>query len=496
MTVRGSRSIWPRVLTALWGAVLIAVMTALLLPLRDLVDRSTLALLYLLPVGLSTARWGLAPGALAAGCAFLAFNYFFLPPYGTLTVRHSQDVIILGAFFVVAVVISQLVGRARAGRAAAQARERETAHLYELSTALASARSEGAMARITAEHLRGILPAEYVEVVVQPAAGEAARTYSAPAAARPPARAPSHTLALSAAHKTLGEVRAWLPPAGWSAVDDRFLRIFASQCALALERALLAQNEQRTKVLEESDRLKSALLSSVSHELRTPLASIKTAVTSLRGDDTLWSDPPALDELLEVIEEDTDLLNRLVGNLLDMSRIEAGALKPRRQWSVLSELITNVLTRMRRATGTHQLAVELPGDLPLVPLDYVQLEQVFTNLVSNSLKYAPAGTVIRLRAWVEPADWLQVEVSNQGPPVAVENLERIFDKFFRVTAADRVTGTGLGLSVCRGIVEAHGGRIWAANQPPPGGLAFHFTLPLVWEGAAPRVPTDSELEAE
>jgi two-component system sensor histidine kinase KdpD len=178
-----------------------------------------------------------------------------------------------------------------------------------------------------------------------------------------------------------------------------------------------------------------------------------------------------------------------------MSRIEAGALKPRRQWSVLGELIASVLTRMRRATGTHRLEVEVPGDLPLVPLDYVQMEQVFTNLVSNSLKYAPVGTLVRIRAAVQDQATLCVQVINQGPPVAAEHLDRIFDKFFRVTAADRVTGTGLGLSVCRGIIEAHGGRIWAENLTAPPGFAFNFTLPLVWEGAsASSVPTDSEAE--
>ncbi len=493
--MRSTISAHGQVLTALASVALIVGATVLLLPLRAVIDRSTMALLYLLPVGLSTALWGLAPGALAAFGAFLAFNYFFLPPYGTLTVRHSQDVIILGVFFVVAVVISQLVGRARAGLAAAQAREREATQLYELSTALAGARQVDAIARLTAERLQASVAADYVEVLVHPALGEPARTWAAPAAPPRPDTAPSHRLPLTAARGTLGELHAWLKPPRAGPLPERVLRTYASQCALALERAQLAQNESRTKILEESDRLKSALLSSVSHELRTPLASIKAAVTSLRGDSTLWTDPPALDDLLEVIEDDTDLLNRLVGNLLDMSRLESGALKPRRQWSVLGELVANVLTRMRRATGTHQFAVDVPADLPLVPLDYVQMEQVFTNLISNSLKYAPAGTLIQIRAWAQAAETLRVQVSNQGPPVAAEHLDRIFDKFFRVTAADRVTGTGLGLSVCRGIIEAHGGRIWAENLTPPPGFAFHFTLPLLWEGAsAASIAADPEVE--
>ena len=169
-----------------------------------------------------------------------------------------------------------------------------------------------------------------------------------------------------------------------------------------------------------------------------------------------------------------------------------GALKPKREWNILSEIVGSVLARMKHLAGEHQLEVDVPESLPLVPVDYVQMEQVFTNLVSNSVKYAPEKTVIRLRAFVE-GESLHVLVSNQGPQVPQEHLERIFDKFFRITAADRVTGTGLGLSICKGIIEAHGGRIWAENVQD--GLAFNFTLPLTWDGAPPpKLPMDSETE--
>jgi two-component system sensor histidine kinase KdpD len=140
----------------------------------------------------------------------------------------------------------------------------------------------------------------------------------------------------------------------------------------------------------------------------------------------------------------------------------------------------------------HKLEIDIPDDLPLAPVDYVQMEQVFTNLLSNSLKYAPMNTMIRIRAQVEN-ETIHVHVSNQGPQVPPEHLERIFDKFYRITAADRVTGTGLGLSICKGIIEAHGGRIWAENLPD--GLAFNFTLPLTWDGAKPpQLPMDTETE--
>jgi len=175
-----------------------------------------------------------------------------------------------------------------------------------------------------------------------------------------------------------------------------------------------------------------------------------------------------------------------------MSRIESGALKPKRDWNILSEIIGSVLARMKHVAVGHKLKIEVPETLPLIPVDYVQMEQVFTNLVSNSLKYAPADTTVCIRAQVE-GETIHVQVSNQGPQVPPEHLERIFDKFYRVTAADRVTGTGLGLSICKGIIKAHAGLIWAENMT--GGLAFHFTLPLTWDGASPpQLPMDTEIE--
>jgi two-component system sensor histidine kinase KdpD len=276
-----------------------------------------------------------------------------------------------------------------------------------------------------------------------------------------------------------------------SSREKRLFQTFASQGALAVERARLTQAESRAKVLEESDHLKSVILSSVSHELRTPLSTIKAAASSLRGRDVNW-DSPARAELIAAIDDEADHLNMLVGNLLDMSRIESGVLKPKREWNILREIIGTVLARMKNLALEHTLEIDVPDDLPLVPVDYVQMEQVFTNLVSNSLKYAPPNTFVHIRAWVEDSA-IRVRVSNQGPQVPPEDLERIFDKFYRTTAADRVTGTGLGLTICKGIVEAHGGHIWAENLS--NGLAFNFTLPLVWDGtSSPQLPM--ELEAE
>jgi two-component system sensor histidine kinase KdpD len=240
--------------------------------------------------------------------------------------------------------------------------------------------------------------------------------------------------------------------------------------------------------LEETDRAKSSLLSSVSHELRSPLAAIKASVSSLRSGMVDW-DTEARQELLTTIEEETDHLNFLVGNLLDMSRIEAGALKPKRQWNALVEIANGVLARMQKQLKDYSVEINFPASLPLVPTDYVLIEQVFTNLLSNSIKFAPPQSLITVSACLEQ-ETVHVQVSNQGPAVPDENLERIFDKFNRVKVSDRITGTGLGLSICKGIIEAHEGKIWAENQPCC--FVFHFTLPLKLDGHTPRLPEEGK----
>jgi two-component system sensor histidine kinase KdpD len=396
-------------------------------------------------------------------------------------------VVILVVFLIVAIVISQLVGRAQAGLAAATAREREATQLYELSTALTGLHDDQAIAQILARQVRAVAESEYVELTIT---GAQSFAYRLPEIT-PPARPPELIVPIEAARSPLGEIRLWRTAPPISSSEKRLFQTFASQGALALERAWLAQSESRARVLEESDRLKSAILSSVSHELRTPLSTIKAAASSLRSKEVGW-DSPARAELVAAIDDEADHLNMLVGNLLDMSRIESGALKPKREWNILPEIVGSVLARMKRLAETHRIEVDVPESLPLVPVDYVQMEQVFTNLISNSLKYAPADTVVCIRARVE-AELIHVQVSNQGPHVPPEHLERIFDKFYRITAADRVTGTGLGLSICKGIIEAHGGHIWAENVSD--GLAFNFIIPLTWDGnKPPQIPAEPETE--
>src|SRR5688572_13819107 len=471
----------------LFSVVFIAVTTALFYLLGDLLNTTLIALLYLIPIGVITGIGGLVPGITSAVLCFFALNYFFIEPYHTLAVHQPADLVVLTVFLIVAVVLSQLMGRAQAGLAAANAREQEASQLYELSVALTGLNDEATIIQTLAKQVLSLTKAEYVEV-----------NLSASSLIRigfpennQPKRLPELKIPIQAARNALGEILLWRQSPAITSREMRLMQTFASQTALALERARFSQSESRAKVLEESDKLKSAIVSSVSHELRTPLSTIKAASSSLRGNQVNW-DSPARVELITAIDDEADHLNMLVGNLLDMSRIESGVLKPRREWNIMAEIVGGVLERMKYLAEEHKLEVNVSDDLPLVPVDYVQMEQVFTNLLSNSLKYAPVNTTVQIEAKVEN-DLLHVILSNQGPQVPNEDLERIFDKFYRVTATDKVTGTGLGLSICKGIVEAHGGKIWAENLAD--GFAFNFTIPILWDGKpAPKLPLDSEVE--
>jgi two-component system sensor histidine kinase KdpD len=473
----------------LFAIAIVVAFTAGLYLLRDKLTDPLIALLFLLPVVFSTTYGGLGPGALSALCAFLSFNYFFIQPYYSLRVHHTQDLLVLMVFLIVAIVISELVGRTQSSMAAATTREREAIWLYELSTALAGSKDEQAILRVLARQCQRTFNAMHVQISLEQSDDRAVLIFILPEGSATPSQKPLRIAPLETARGMLGEMCIWREDLAMSASEERLLRTYANQGALALERSHLAQTATRARVLEESDRLKSALLSSVSHELRTPLATIKAAVTSLRSGE-INLDAAAQQDLLAVIEEETDHLNQLVGNLLNMSRLEAGALQPQRSWNVLAEIVNSVLHRMHPDVKNHQLAVMVSEDLPLVPVDFSLMEQVFANLISNSVKYSPEGSQIRIQAQLQGSQTLLVQVSNQGPPVPEQHLERIFDKFYRITAADRVTGTGLGLSICKGIIEAHGGRIWAENMAD--GFAFIFTLPLSPEGLIPHTPIELE----
>jgi two-component system sensor histidine kinase KdpD len=452
----------------------LALTTALLHGLRAWLNTPTIALLYVLAVGAVTAWWGLIPGLVGALAAFLLFNYLFIPPFFTLRVLHPQGVIDLIVLLVVAVVISQLLGRAQSAVAQARAHEKETQQLYELSTRLLGQTEYGGIARTITRAAREAFGATAARLVFTGEGGAPLAVAEETGEAPTPPGGATVRQEIRGTRGQAGEIELWRESGSLSAGEGRLLSAFAAEAALALERAHLSRAETRARVLQQSDALKSALLSSVSHELRTPLATILASATSLASPDIEW-DGEERRELLATIEEESESLNFLVGNLLDMSRIEAGSLAPKRRSNSLAEIVTTALARMRRSLKSHQVVALVSEDLPSVQVDYMQIEQVVANLLSNSVKYSPAGTTIRVEAGVEDDERILVRVENQGQPVAQDHLDRIFEKFHRIYPDESITGTGLGLSICKGIVEAHGGRIWASNVE--GGVAFCFTLP-------------------
>jgi two-component system sensor histidine kinase KdpD len=299
-------------------------------------------------------------------------------------------------------------------------------------------------------------------------------------------------LPLAGAEKVLGVLAVQPTAARPLREPDRFqlLRAFANQTALALERCWLAEAAAQARTLAETERTRSALLSSVSHDLRTPLAAITGAATSLRDDDGALPEATRR-ELADTIAEEAQRLNRLIGDLLEMTRLESGTLRVRKDWHSLEEVVGAALVRLESRLGDRPVVTRIPATLPLVPLDDVLFEQVVWNLVENADKYTPTGEAIELAAAIA-GDELRLEVADRGPGLPPGEEQRVFEKFYRGSATSTRPGVGLGLAICRGIVEAHGGRIAAANRPG-GGATFTVWIPL--EGEPPAVEGEASAEA-
>ncbi|HEY8475581.1 MAG TPA: ATP-binding protein [Chloroflexota bacterium] len=466
---------------------------------------------YVLAVLLPAAAWGLGPALFSCVLSALSFDYFLVPRYGHLLPVRAEDWLTLLTFVATALVTGHLAAnlRTKAEEAQRRAREAETVHQISLAAigrsetrsalgeiarrvvevvgapggAILLADERGALdIRATAgawngEGAPGSLDAPFLLAMQQ--ASEGGERVAAGSA--PPWQGPSGALYLPmhVGERVIGVVGVLPRPGGlrYSPADMRVVATCANQLALALEHDRLLQKEAEAAALRRLDELKSALLSSVSHDLRTPLASIKASVTSLLDRDVELGDA-AERELLLAIDEETDRLNRLVGNLLDMSRIEAGALRPSCDWCDLAEIITGVVAKYERLATGHTLDVSLPPNLPLVWVDYVHIEQVLTNLVDNAIKYSAPGTRVAVAAAIL-GDEVLVSVVDEGAGIPPLDQERIFDKFYRVSRRHpgQRHGTGLGLAICKGLVEAHGGRIWVESWPGRGSV-FTFTIPL------------------
>jgi two-component system sensor histidine kinase KdpD len=275
----------------------------------------------------------------------------------------------------------------------------------------------------------------------------------------------------------------WRSSAGIGPRQARLLDTAAGQLAVATERERLRERARETEVLQRTSELKSALLHAVSHDLRTPLSSIIGAAGSMLQSDVEWS-PEERREFAQTIEQEAVRLNGIVGNLLDLSRIQGGTLVPALDWHDPALVVREALHRLEPITREHRLRTSIPDDLPPVFIDPVEIDQVVTNLVENAAKYTPSGGEITVSAAVEDGE-LRVSVADQGPGVPSEALPRLFEPFYRAPATSAIRGSGLGLAVARGLIEAHGGRIWAESND---GRGARFTF------AIPSAPLDVEPE--
>jgi two-component system sensor histidine kinase KdpD len=467
------------------------------------VNYATVALSLLLVVLVAAFAHGLGAGILASVTGMLCFNFFFLPPVGTLTVQDPQNWIALLAFLVTAVIASQLSAAARSRTREAERRREEVWNLYQLSRAIiATPDSETAVSSI-ARHVVEVFGFDYCGVFVPDDRGGWRRLAMATDVDEYGSFAPAEAgidkafrlgeIDLAAGALELKHAVAYVPlKVGVrsigvmvivsSALERGTVEAIAGLVALALERARFLKEVSRTEALRQSDELKSALLASVSHDLRTPLTSIRAAIDSLLQEETEW-DRKALREFHLIISEEVSRLTKLVRNLLEMARIEAGELKPSKHWQSVSEIVDNVLERCAASIRNHRVSVALDEHTPVVKVDSRLVAEAVTNLVENAAKYSPADSAIIVRARVA-GDELIISVTDLGPGITPDEMGRIFDKFYRGRhLARRVSeGTGMGLAIARGIVEAHGGRIWVESAPAQG-ATFTIAIPVEYKRA-------------
>jgi len=471
-------------------------------------ELSNIVMVYLLGVVIVAMRFGRAASALASVLSVAAFDFFFVPPYYTFAVSDSQYLITFAVMFVVALVISGLTVRTRDQAEAARTQERRTAALFSLSRELAAAREIATLLEAAVRHLIEVFGGRIV-ILLPDAAGRLQQRAGqlAPfnmdandlavaqwafehraAAGAGTDNVPGAQMRFEPLQSSRGVVGVvGMRPAEPHAFDapeqEHLLETFVSQVAVAVDRALLAEEAQTAQVRVEAERVRNALLSAVSHDLRTPLTAITGAASAaLEGETRI--DAVTRRELLESIRDEAERLNRLVNNLLDVTRLESGSLHLRREWIPVEELVGVALARLAKPLSERKVTTRLPEDLPPVHVDGLLVEQVFINLLENATKHTPAGQPIDVEARREGNE-VVVEIADRGPGLPAGEEQKIFDKFYGVCAGG---GAGLGLTICRAIVEAHGGRIGGQNRPG-GGALLRFSLPA---GEPPRPPEGAD----
>jgi two-component system sensor histidine kinase KdpD len=500
------------------AALVPAVVTAVGWPLfhRFGFENENVLMLYLLGVLWVATRYSRGAAIVASVLSVAAFDLIFVPPYFNFAVSNRQYVVTFLVMLLTSLVISTLTHRVRMQADAARQRERRTSALFALSKELAVARTVEDIARATIQHVGDILGSRTTMLLgdaerrLAPAAdtaieleqndrdGEAKELGVAQWAYDHDQPAGRGTSTLPASCGTYVPLRTsrgaigvlgLLPPAGvseGSSEQRQLVEAFSSQAALAIERVRLAEEARAAWERVEAEFLRNTLLTGVSHELRTPLASITGAASALVDASPNLS-AEARARLLETVLAESERMERLITNLLDMTRLEAGGLAIKREWVPIQEVIGSALRHLDRRVQGRDVRIAVPVDLQLVHIDAVAIEQVLANLIDNAVEYSPPSAAIEIAAH-ENENELLVEVADHGPGLPQGAEQRVFEKFFRASPGDgdERRGIGLGLAICRGIVEAHGGRISAANRAG-GGAVFCFTLPRI--GNPPVVDT-------
>ncbi|MGA2089107.1 MAG: sensor histidine kinase KdpD [Stellaceae bacterium] len=474
--------------------------------LQQYLNVVNIALVFLTAILISAVTYGLLPSLYACVISVLAYNFFFLPPLYTFTIADPENVVALFFFLIVAVIASNLAARTRNQVVTARDRARTTEELFAFSRKLAGIGKLEDLLWATVYQIALMLSVR-VMLLLPEADSIAVRAGYPPedeldeadlAAAR---WSWEHNRAAGRGADTLpGAKRLFLPlrtgrgPVGVLGIDRdrpgplltpdgrRLLDALADQVAVAIERVTLAEDVDRARVQAETERLRAALLTSISHDLRTPLASIIGAMTSLRSYGDAY-DKASREELMSTIQSEAERLNRFIGNLLDMTRLESGAIQLNPEMIDASEIIGTALNRASKILVDHRLEIDIDPHLPMLRLDYLLFEQALFNILDNAAKYAPPKSLVRISAHRENGS-VVVRVEDEGPGIPPGDLERIFDKFYRVHAQDRQrAGTGLGLAICRGFVEAMGGTITAGNRSKGGGV-FTIRIPIEEEQSA------------
>ncbi|MEO8286553.1 MAG: ATP-binding protein [Chloroflexota bacterium] len=457
--------------------------TAVMHALLSLVTIASTYLVYLVIVVAVSVGWGLKQGILASVLGFLAANFFFTQPVFTFTVAAIQDVIALITFLSLATLSSQLVARLRREARDARQSEQTTATLYALSQTLTGQQSRPGTLEEVAAQLRAALNLTACSIILtEPGDTGTASAVAPTLVGEHPESNTVVRMPLLVGGKRYGLLQLTLPPARRSLTrgEQRMVAAFTTQLQMALERDRLHSSEIEAEVLRRTDALRAALLSAVAHDLRTPLTSIKSAATGLLSTHVEWSKSEQQGFLKAIVQE-VDRINRIVGNLLDISLIEAGRMQPHKELHHIEDVITTVTERLSPELHNHPLSIEIEANLPAIPIDDIQIDEVLTNLLENAIKYTPTATPVEVRA-CRHGDLIRIEVADQGPGIPPEHFSQLFNRFYRVTvdsagAGQVPRGTGLGLAIVKAIVEAHGGQVGAANAPEEGAV-FWFTLPI------------------